>query len=468
MTCITLISMCLYPPAAHGEDHHVYTLTSEEAMDLAEKNSRKLELEHLAYAAEVRTYKLSLRRFFPSLGFTVSSDDSVVKGNPDSRMKRVALSLTQPITNRGLRLLERKRIKYELRLKHHSLTRLRDELADTVWNLYHRIIITRRKLRLQQETLSLAQQQLEVSRSEQKSGFITELELIETELRASELAITIEETRAALEKDLLTLKHTLGIPEASVLILEDDIETSYQGVAIGPDFRFFFDLACKRNLSLITSRFSVKQRARELENATLRGLPHIELEGTVFIEGESFPLHRAGCTVTVSFSFPTPLVPIDFSMSGGRRGPREVTRGIGGSGRVADDIDWYLDEKKQRLALWQEKLKLEDLEASIKYKIRAALQQYERKQQQLQLARAGLRLYRRRFAVVREKLELGEINRLTYVEAGIQLADAHITLLEGLLELIETERKLEKLIGLSPGELHLFHQSPKGGEGGGK
>jgi outer membrane protein TolC len=145
-----------------------------------------------------------------------------------------------------------------------------------------------------------------------------------------------------------------------------------------------------------------------------------------------------------------------------------VTRGIGGSGRVADDIDWYLDEKKQRLALWQEKLKLEDLEASIKYKIRAALQQYERKQQQLQLARAGLRLYRRRFAVVREKLELGEINRLTYVEAGIQLADAHITLLEGLLELIETERKLEKLIGLSPGELHLFHQSPKGGEGGGK
>ena len=71
----------------------------------------------------------------------------------------------------------------------------------------------------------------------------------------------------------------------------------------------------------------------------------------------------------------------------------------------------------------------------------------------LVLQRRSIASQERKTHVMAKQLEIGEIKRIDYVTAETQVAQARSSLIEQVVQLMITERGLERLLGLEEGGL---------------
>jgi outer membrane protein TolC len=78
---------------------------------------------------------------------------------------------------------------------------------------------------------------------------------------------------------------------------------------------------------------------------------------------------------------------------------------------------------------------------------------HAQKQRGLALARRQIDLLGRKIAIMGRQLELGEVKRVDYMKLQTQLARDRTSLLQEVLQLLESERAFERLLGIDAGEL---------------
>jgi outer membrane protein TolC len=448
-----MIVLLAGPPLAFLRAEGPERITPERASVMAQENSRELEIGKLQHEAAIRAYQLSLRQFFPSISLSLTGSDAVTIGKPDTRVKRFSINITQPVVSGGKCAATRSSTRYRLELNRRTLEHREHKLADSVWALFHRILLLQQTLALRKRSLDLARAEQKVMAASHQLGEITDLDLIETELTVNQLELEKAETEAGLEKALFSMKKLLGLDPATELILEGSLDPGYGGIKIKNKPDFYYHLALENNYGIATKRTAVQEKREAYRISKRSWLPSIDIEGSFFIQGEEYPLQEPGFTITVSLSAPTPLMPVSTRISGGSEGTGEVNRGFGIDATVAESITWYPDMKKNALAAAEARLELEQAQADLEFQIGEAIAEYRRKKERADIAGRQLALQRRRMAVLNEKLKLGEIRRPDFIQGSIETAESEIGLLEIVLGLIEGERKIEKLAGLPPGEL---------------
>jgi len=453
-------------PAAGGSCEELYTLDESKMISLAVQNSTELEIAELNLLAATRIYKLGVREWIPELNISFGNDDSVIIGNPDTRTKRLAFTITQPVYNGGRSAAARKLQAYELNLQGRGLARGKEDLADNVRSLYFNTLVSEEQARLRRETLTLIEEQFIISKTEAEMGMITSLDLIETELELKNYKIALMETELAIKKHYFQIKQALSLPPDAEVHLQGEIGSLYsrKGYVLDPESLTAF--AKERNDSVQDFEFQLEQLQHQIRVRRFDFIPAIDVSGSFFIQGDSFPLQEPGFSIKINFSIPNPLFPVKATISAGSRTRNQTDRGYSAQTPVADDVSCAATRKTRILELRAKQIEYAALLDTLGFEMYMAVEAYNAKQEKSRIERESLDLLKHRLTILEEQLHLGQVRRLEYLEARIELADREIAVLQHILGLIQSERGIEKLAGMKSGELQIYAAQSNGIGGG--
>ncbi len=434
-------------------------ITLAEAERRALASSTALRILALRVRAASRGYTLSLRRFLPSVSLGASSDRQVTLAAPDSSQVRWTMSLVQPLFDAGRSIAARRLSAVELAIGEREAAAQREQVVDEVRTRFVRLLVARRKLAIQEDSLESAQAQLTLARVELGLGSLREVDVLETELEAVAVELDLQETRAGLEEEEYAFKRLLGMDPGAPLALEGTVDPSYAGIVPGADSAAMQRLALEASREIDSQRLAVNRSLEELKALGRWFLPDISLQVDLALSGTRYPLQSPQASATLTVSFPWPAAPLQLTASGGSIPRTQSQASLAASVPVLEDPGAAVNVALARAAWESGALALADLEREVAFQVTVRASALERQRAALALRRRRLEMEERTTAILARQLDLGEARRLDYVRAETSLARSRAAQLESVLALQEAERAFEQLLGLPRGGLATLEDS---------
>jgi outer membrane protein TolC len=302
-----------------GEEQDILVLDIEKAKELAIISSEELQYLKLKMLGSWQGYRLGLRQFFPSVDLSFNQSDTVVYYDADTRNKQFSLSFTQLLCDGGRTLLQRRLARLDLYYGEYEYQKKEEEILDSVWELFYKILIGFEKMRLQEELYNVSLEQLEISRVERELGSITEIDLVETEIALKDLEIQMMQTEIEMDSLLYDFKRLLNLGAYDEIELAGSIDSNYSGMDLIQDSEYWFSLMKMENEEIKKMEYELQKKVEQIKMANRSFFPKIEAELSLFILDETFPLQNRGYNLSFSFSFPLKSFPISSSFQMGHK-----------------------------------------------------------------------------------------------------------------------------------------------------
>lgn len=347
----------------------------------------------------------------------------------------------------------------ELALAARDFSDRQDALLDTVRDLFRRVQVQSRKLRIQYEVRQTTEQQVRIARTERQIGSILEVDLLDAELQLSFLDLEIRSAQTLLEDYEYRLKRLIGLDPNERLVLAGDIDPCYAGLKLPPDPAYFFAIALRRNAALKKQDLEIRKSHEQLRRLQSGYLPDVELQLVLSASGRRYPLQDPGFSGKLSFRFPFRPFPLSSSISAGGTPGKSFSLGRTAEVWVLQDLSWWTDRTVGLLAYRENRLKRQDLAEDLEFDLYQAIAGYEQSIQAAELKRRNIELLERKVLVLERQLELGSVQRIEYLEAQTELAQERSGLVEQVLRILDGERALERILGVRAGELKRIVES---------
>jgi len=440
------------PDAGAGQGGRAARIVDlETAKRLAETSSHRLKESLLRLEALARLHRLGVREFLPTVEIGYAGSDTVITGSPDSRSRSVSLTVRQPILS-GTGAARRRRLaSLELLLDRRNYEKLREEVLDQACRLFYRLALCMEKVKLQNDVYDLASQELEIAEARKEAGAITRMDLVEIQLEVRTLELEISTTALELQELEYLMRQSLGIALEETVQWEGAMDRDYAGVELDRALADLCSLALANNLELRQRRLDLQKLLAESRAGLL--LPRLDVEASFGVSGDSFPLQQPAYAMSLIVSFPTGMLPIDSSVSIGRQGTAARSLSASGSTAILQDITPPLDRKLALLALEAERRRIEELTEEIVFSVRREVSRYHGLRQALELKREYRLLEDQKVQILEQQLELGEIKRIDLLKARTSCFRSEMELLEDVMAVLDSERTLERLLGMEPGML---------------
>lgn len=448
-----LLSLCALLPLSAAGPSAGPPVSLEEATKMALSASPVLRIaeERLHLARLERS--LACSSFLPRLQLGYSQQREVDFYGADGAAHRFSLTLIQRLYDGGRTRSARYLATLHLETAEAEYTRLREELEDQVWRLYHSRAVQQHALELQRRIHDSARRNTRLAEAQHKLGMITEIELLAVRQHQADLRLSRSTTEHRLRQNGRRLRKLLGLGVGSPLRICEAVPVDYEGVELHADAAELAALALRRNRSLRDARRRAAEQQARLHLVRTAYLPLAEIEAGVHIEGDRFPLHRSGFTVSLSLrSSGSPAVgSARLALSAPE--PARRGRSLSLSASPLQDPAALTEAQRARIDYGESHLKLRDAGKQIRITLAALLEEHRAARERLVLLRRAAALARRRSVLVRKRLESGQVTADTLAEAHNRQLTAQQAVLEHLLELMLLERRIERSLGIAPGEL---------------
>ena len=446
-----MMILAAYPLSADPSSSMALSL--REAEVLALRSSDALRIQELQGEAAEERYRLGIRDYLPQLQLGFTTSGTVNAAAPDSACDELSMTLQQPIYNGGRTARQRALARLEIQLSRHAYRAARADALATAWDQFYQVLVLEAQLAVKQRYLAQSRSQLEIARTERSLGMIREIDLVDTELQATNQEIDMRLTESELLSARFTLKKTLGLSPDQELALAETIDTDYEGTAIDTPPSFLLRMAEGGNLDLQTARFRVSQAEAQASLAKSRYLPQVSATLTLSVSGEGLPLQTPGLSLGFAIAFPESEAPARASLSRGVTASRSTTRNESLTVNPLQSVTGFLDETDARLELAAARSAAAALRKDLAFQIAQGISGYSRQQQSTRLERRSIELERRKLQVMNREVESGAATRVDCVKEESIAADLEARHLASILTLLRNERSLERLLGLDPGEL---------------
>ena len=428
-------------------------MSLEKAIQAALQNSRELRYSLLSQKIASEKLRLSARRFFPELEVGISRNDSVLYGDPDSRLRQVSFGIRQLLFDAGRTVSGLKLQSSENKLGALDLRASREELIYSVILTYIELLCFKQKKDIDRGVHQTASLQQRIAQEEVRLGVITELDLLDIALGLKNIELELE--KAEEEERLLLFKLarlTGSDPAEKKPVPVGTINEEYAGFTAAQSADYWLKRALENNLELLKLRARLAAQQEALAAARLRWLPEITGSFSLFFSGVDYPLTEPGFNLGLQFSFQAPFLPLQASASAGKRNPQERSLGYSASGKLAESLEGLYSLSLAKLNLQQARGQLEEFEMELKLQIQESLFTIENQKKILLLLREKLTIGQRRMIIQRLRLELGELKRIDFLNEEVNLGKLRVEVLNGQVTLYKQEVALLKLCGL-PGAL---------------
>jgi outer membrane protein TolC len=438
-------------------------LSMIQAERMALANAYSLRVAGLESLAAVRAYRAGIRDLLPTLSLGVEDSRSVLRNAPDTASHTWSLTMAQPVFDGGRLLRRRGLAALQIALDEADYAVQEDSLLDGVRGMFNRVLVQKEKLSIQWDVHAAMQEQVAVARTEREIGAALEVDLLDAELELSSVDLEMRAAQTLLEDYEFRLKRLLGMEPQDVVELDGELDRLYAGTPLPPDRAYFMEIAERNNPGLKHQDLEVLKSLEELRVADSWYLPDVGLEVSLSVSGDRYPLQTPGLSGKLIVSFPFRPFPLSASVSLGGTPGAERDAGSTASVGVLSDVRFWTDRSTRLLACEASRLKRSDMGQDLESEVSNALSAYEQARRALELRRRNVELQERKVFIMSRQLALGGFKRIDYLQAQTRLARDRSGLVEQVLELMESERSFERLLGLRSGELARVIKGYSGG-----
>jgi outer membrane protein TolC len=431
----------------------VTSLTLAQAENLAVVNSGALRIRRLTVQSSARRFTLGIRDYLPQveLGFTTANSANI--GAEDSLSDELSISLREQVYNGGRTAMQRSLSRLEIVLAQHSLEAAKEDILNDVWDKYHQSLVLMAQRDVKRDALSQSRDQLEIALKERELGMIREVDLVDVQLSVSGQEIDLQSLENDLEQALYDMKKSIGLEPDVNIALDGTIDSQYAGILIDKPASHFFSIARQKNQDLQSALYRVTQLEAQLSLARSQYLPQVSATVSLAVSGAGFPLQTPSLNIGLEISFPQAVAPIKGAASGGKTGPFSTARNTSLTASPLQSITGFLDEVEAGLKLEEARAAAGDLTRDLDFQIGRIIAAYRRQDATIGLGRDALDLERKKLRIVGQQVAAGSATRADLLKEQTQAANQEVALLSDILQLIRSERSLERLIGIEPGGL---------------
>lgn len=438
------------------------TYTEVEAVDRAIASSRDLAYESALLSAQELSFALGIREYFPRFSVGYDENTTVTLGAPDTRGRTISVNAIQPLLRGGTKPFERSVARLSLRMDREDLERKYRALEYDLRRMFAGILMAEQKREILLRTIALAHQNIEILQTQVRLGGALELDHAQAELELLSLEITLSQTESSLEDSRYQMKKLLSMDPADSLELKGSVNQEHAGVDLSGLEGLLYSMAASYSPDLKRQNVAVQKASLQVRAASFPFIPDVDLELTAAFTGEAFPLNNPQYSGKLTFSFPVPESPTTYSAGASTTPGKDRGGSMSVKTSPLESITAWVDRKTAALALDAEARKKEQIVQDLLFQVKRMMASYSQAGRAIDLARRKLDVERRKETILQRQMDLGEVNRIDYLQGAIERANAEIALNESLLRLLENERDWETLLGLRSGGLRLIVAQERG------
>ena len=200
----------------------VIQLDLEKAVYTGIKNNRELLFKGKENITAEKNLKLKYRDYFPELTLSYSDSASVVYYMPDSHIKKINLSLSQKIYDRGKRKSAINLGKKQLALEKLKIKDSEEDFTFQIISAFKDILKLDMEISILDNTNQNTSKQLEIAFKEKELGEITSLSFLEMEIAHRNLELLLERKNNEKNKMIFSFSR--------LLTLKPDINPENRGI----------------------------------------------------------------------------------------------------------------------------------------------------------------------------------------------------------------------------------------------
>ena len=431
------------------------TISLDESLQIAlERNSRIIS-ESLDSQDRWRRHRLELRTFFPTLQLGYSKTDSVTRGAPDSRVKKLNVSMNQLLFNGGRDLATYRSTKRDLQLRDLRARDLCDSIAHEVTLQYVDVLKGIQIMEIQKRSYENLLEQIRIATLEVELGLLKKSDFLEIQISAVEYSLSIRNTQEELLQSRYSLATLMCIPLEQLPHLAGQLNQGYMGKYTFEmeEMENFTDLmkdkAREYNKDLMSFSLQESHARRALLDSRISWIPRVEATADFSVSAMDFPLDEPSFSLGLNFFFQAPLFPGSVNLQAGKSNPQEHNASANTEVEILQNLEGLIDPYSSRSALYKTQLQREELRRSIDFQVGALSQSIGLDLQRLEIIREKIRLESEKLDIDKARMKIGELTRLEYIKSEIRLADHQTELVANIVALYSHEKDLEMICGIS-------------------
>jgi hypothetical protein len=442
-------------------NENIQTLTFAQAADLAVAYSADLRHALASQNLMEGAWKWGRRAYFPRFSISVSENDRLQQISQDSFLKNYGINVDQFIFDGGRTRMSRNIEKMELELSSSKVDRMSSEIAEAAISAYRNLLSSRAILEIKKTTLIVLEEQRRILNEEVKLGLALPVDLANADINLADAKLGIYSLQLDLTEMEKQFAEILGLQSLPELTEKVDIYRSspLTSSAAIPTATTAEAIAREKNPDLVTARFSITKRKTEVKYISNSWIPTIRLAGNFGLSGQRYPLTRYNWSVGINIDFSSPWFQNRISSQAGWEPPFDRTAMAQNSFTPLPDPAGGIGQNQAKLALALEREKYNNLYEQIGRIAATAVEKCAFAEERRLLALEAIAIGVERCRVEETRLNLGQITRLKLMETLIEQTQREITAVESAVALLESERQLERLLDLRPGELENFVKS---------
>ena len=410
------------------------------------KNNRQLLFKGKENTLAEKNLKLKYREYFPEVKLSYSDSASVVYYNPDSHIKKLDLSLSQEIYDRGMRKSSINLGKKQLGLEKLKMDDSEEDFTFQVISSFKEILKLDMERTILEDTYLNTSKQLDVGRKELELGEITSLSYLEMEIANRNVELLLERKKNEKEKIIFSFSRLLTLNPDIKTEITGVINTDYNGFI--KDNADFFIKTAEEKSSLYKEKLLERESAYQNYKITAKeNIPDVKAGCGFSMSGEEFPLTKPGFDMSVTFSFNKPGLPTSFT-AGINKEEDERSRTISAETEPFTNLENIYIKDSSKLALDRTGWEIEEFRINNEFNIREMLIEIGSLKKELLLLREKLIIQEQKTEIEKLQLKLGEIKRIDYMESTIELSKERINLVNSIASLYQNEISLLKLCGI--------------------
>jgi hypothetical protein len=455
-----LICFCIFP-TLYAIDN-ISTLTFAQAADLAVAYSADLRHTRASQNLMEGAWKWGRRAYFPRFSISVSENDRLQLISQDSFIKNYGINVDQFLFDGGRTRMSRNIEKMELELSSSRVDRMSSEIAESAITAYRNLLSSRAILEIKKSTLIILEEQRKILNEEVQIGLSLPVDLANADINLADTKIGIYLLQLDLNEMEKQFTEILGLQSLPVLTEKVDIyrsstlslATTIPTAATLP--MAATTLAREKNPDLVEARFAITKRKAEVKLYSNSWIPTIRLAGNFGLSGQRYPLTRYNWSVGINIDFSGPWFQNRINSQAGWEPPFDRTAMVQNSFTPLPDPASGIGKNQAKLVLALEQEKYNNLYEQIGRIAATAVEKCAFAEERRLLALEALALGVERCRIEETRLNLGQITRINLMETMIEQIKREISAVEAAAALLESERELEWLLDLKPGELENF------------
>lgn len=427
---------------------------STHAVNIAMQNSSEIILQGISALTNMKISKFNIRDFLPSVNFTFSDNQSISQFSADNTSKSLTLAASQVIFDGGQRSLSYKISNMSNLYAYNEYEQAEKIFTTQILNQYYSVLKNVEIVRIKNDLLNVAKEQLVIVEREFQLGLITETNYLEFYISYLETENDKKVSERELERQIQAFKVLLGLDKnVEISFLESfAIDESYTTLIDYVDF--LYERIKLENSELKKQNLEILATQTQLDYKKKWYLPVVNLEASLSFSGKNYPLTQPDYSVKLSFSFENnPIFPLEIKENVGIKNNKVVSTGNSMSSTFLPSTTFVMDEKQQEIFLLQSKLKNQQTRNQLYETLLDSIYEHDDSIYEIEMKTKMIALQKKKIEISNVELTNGSLKRVEYLELLVKLASSEIELLENLVNVGMIERDIEISTNIPFGEL---------------